>query len=122
MQRDPSARTYIYSALVLMAIGWGGLMHIKGTCVNPDGTRCPGYPDLKVLAVARLIHPTAELRVAGGREYHLRSMQPMALFIVNSMFVNGYLTEGGAPPDEAFRMIEDAGFEVVEQGAAAAHV
>ena len=73
---------------------------------------------LKVLAVARLIHPTAELRVAGGREYHLRSMQPMALFIVNSMFVNGYLTEGGAPPDEAFRMIEDAGFEVVEQGAA----
>ena len=89
---------------------------------------------LKVLAVARLIHPTAELRVAGGREYHLRSMQPMALFIVNSMFVNGYLTEGGASPDEAFGMIEDAGFEVVDcpasanggqmrgpQGTAAAH-
>jgi len=35
------------------AIGWGGLMHIKGTCVNPDGTKCPGYPDLRVLAVSR---------------------------------------------------------------------
>jgi phosphate transport system substrate-binding protein len=35
------------------AIGWGGLMHIKGTCVNPDGTKCPGYPDVKVLAVSR---------------------------------------------------------------------
>ena len=35
------------------AVGWGGLMHIKGTCVNPDGTKCPGYPDLKVLAVSR---------------------------------------------------------------------
>jgi biotin synthase len=67
---------------------------------------------LKVLAVARLLHPTVELRVAGGREYHLRSLQPMALFLVNSMFVNGYLTEGGQGPDEAMRMIEDAGFEV----------
>ena len=67
---------------------------------------------LKVLAVARLLHPTVELRVAGGREYHLRSLQPMALFLVNSMFVNGYLTEGGQGPEEAMRMIEDAGFEV----------
>jgi biotin synthase len=67
---------------------------------------------LKVLAVARLLHPTVELRVAGGREYHLRSLQPMALFLVNSMFVNGYLTEGGQGPEEALRMIEDAGFEI----------
>ena len=37
------------------AIGWGALMHINGTCVNPDGSKCPGYPDLKVLAVS----PTA---------------------------------------------------------------
>jgi biotin synthase len=67
---------------------------------------------LKVLAVARLLHPTAELRVAGGREYHLRTLQPMALFLVNSLFVSGYLTEGGQAPDETMRMIEDAGFEV----------
>ena len=76
---------------------------------------------LKVLAVARLLHPAAELRVAGGREYHLRTLQPMALFIANSIFVNGYLTEGGMAPDDAFRMIQDAGFEVTE-GASAAHV
>jgi len=80
-------------------------------------TRC-----LKVLALARLIHPKAELRVAGGREYHLRTMQPMAFYIVNSMFINGYLTEGGDGPDVAFRMIEDAGFEVVTEGAVAAGV
>jgi phosphate transport system substrate-binding protein len=24
------------------AIGWGALMHINGTCVNPDGSKCPG--------------------------------------------------------------------------------
>jgi phosphate transport system substrate-binding protein len=34
------------------AIGWGALMHIQGTCVNPDGTKCPGYPNLKVLAIS----------------------------------------------------------------------
>ena len=34
------------------AIGWGALMHVQGTCVNPDNTKCPGYPDLKVIAVA----------------------------------------------------------------------
>ena len=77
---------------------------------------------LKVLAVARLLHPTVELRVAGGREYHLRSLQPMALFLVNSMFVNGYLTEGGQGPDEAMRMIEDAGFEVGAEETTSAHV
>jgi phosphate transport system substrate-binding protein len=34
-------------------IGWGALMHVNGTCVNPDGSKCPGYPGLKVLAVSR---------------------------------------------------------------------
>jgi phosphate transport system substrate-binding protein len=34
------------------AIGWGALMHVQGTCVNPDGTKCPGYPNLKVLAIS----------------------------------------------------------------------
>ena len=35
------------------AIGWGALMHVQGTCVNPDSTKCPGYPDIKVLAISR---------------------------------------------------------------------
>ena len=34
-------------------IGWGALMHVNGTCVNPDGSKCPGYPGLKVIAVSR---------------------------------------------------------------------
>jgi phosphate transport system substrate-binding protein len=35
------------------AIAWGGLMHVHGTCVNPDGSKCPGYPNVKVLAISR---------------------------------------------------------------------
>src|SRR6266851_3416035 len=34
-------------------IGWGALMHVKGTCVNPDASKCPGYPGLKVIALSR---------------------------------------------------------------------
>jgi phosphate transport system substrate-binding protein len=34
-------------------IGWGALMHVNGTCVNPDGSQCPGYTGLKVLALSR---------------------------------------------------------------------
>jgi phosphate transport system substrate-binding protein len=34
-------------------IGWGALMHVQGTCVNPDNTKCPGYANLKVLALSR---------------------------------------------------------------------
>jgi phosphate transport system substrate-binding protein len=34
-------------------VGWGALMHVKGTCVNPDGAKCPGYPGLKVVAISK---------------------------------------------------------------------
>jgi phosphate transport system substrate-binding protein len=34
-------------------IGWGALMHVNGTCVNPDGSKCPGYGGLKVLALSK---------------------------------------------------------------------
>jgi phosphate transport system substrate-binding protein len=34
-------------------IGWGALMHVNGTCVNPDGSKCPGYRGVKVIALSR---------------------------------------------------------------------
>jgi phosphate transport system substrate-binding protein len=34
-------------------IGWGALMHVNGTCVNPDGTKCPGYRGLKIIALSQ---------------------------------------------------------------------
>jgi phosphate transport system substrate-binding protein len=36
-------------------IGWGALMHVNGTCVNPDGSKCPGYHNLKVLALSQTV-------------------------------------------------------------------
>ncbi|HEX3203122.1 MAG TPA: biotin synthase BioB, partial [Nitrospiraceae bacterium] len=47
-----------------------------------------------------------------GREFNLRSLQPLALYAADSMFVDGYLTTPGQPTPEAWKMIEDLGFQV----------
>lgn len=96
------------------------LIPVSGTPFERLETGLTPLRCLKVLALARLLHPEADIRVAGGREAHLRSLQPMALFMANSIFVNGYLTEGGQPQDEALRMIADMGFEIEVEGAASA--
>ncbi len=70
---------------------------------------------LKILCLFRFINPSKEIRVAGGREINLRSLQPMSLYPANSIFVNGYLTTPGQRATEAHRMIEDLGFEIEER-------
>ena len=66
--------------------------------------------------MVRFICPDAEVRLAGGREIHLRSLQPLALHIVNSIFLGDYLTSEGQPGRRDLEMIADAGFtpETVE--------
>ena len=67
---------------------------------------------LKIMCMFRFIHPKRELRAAGGREFNLRSLQPLVLYVADSLFVNGYLTTPGDPANEVQQMIEDMGFEV----------
>lgn len=67
---------------------------------------------LRVLSMFRLTNPSCELRIAGGREINLRSMQSMGLYAANSMFVSDYLTTPGQKAEDDFRMIRDLGFEV----------
>ena len=67
---------------------------------------------LKVLSLFRFLHPRTEIRIAGGREHNLRSLQPLALYPADSVFVNGYLTTPGAPAPEVWGMIEDLGFKI----------
>jgi biotin synthase len=84
---------------------------IKGTpfeaLSETSPTKC-----LKVLCLFRLLNPTSEIRAAGGREVNLRSLQPLALYPANSIFVEGYLTTPGQQAEEAHRMIKDMGFEI----------
>ncbi|MBI3321752.1 MAG: biotin synthase BioB [Candidatus Omnitrophica bacterium] len=67
---------------------------------------------LKALCLFRFLNPRSEIRAAGGREVNLRSVQALALYAANSIFVEGYLTTPGQQAEEARRMIEDMGFEV----------
>jgi biotin synthase len=67
---------------------------------------------LRILAMVRFVNPDAEVRLAGGREIHLRSLQPLALHVVNSIFLGDYLTSEGQPGAADLAMIADAGFEV----------
>jgi biotin synthase len=67
---------------------------------------------LMVLCLFRFLHPKTEIRIAGGREHNLRSLQPLALYPADSLFVNGYLTTPGSPAPEVWKMIEDLGFTI----------
>lgn len=67
---------------------------------------------LKVLALFRFVNPTKEIRASGGREVNLRSMQVLALYAANSIFVGDYLTTDGQAAAEDHAMIEDIGFEI----------
>lgn len=84
---------------------------IPGTPLEHAG-RTPAMKALKVLALFRFICPSKEIRVAGGREVNLRSLQPLALFAANSLFVGDYLTTAGQEVSADHQIIEDLGFEI----------
>ncbi|GIO57321.1 biotin synthase BioB [Paenibacillus cineris] len=87
---------------------------IPGTPLEQAG-RTPALKALKVLALFRLVCPSKEIRVAGGRELNLRSLQPLALYAANSVFVGDYLTTEGQDVLADHAMIEDLGFEIEER-------
>lgn len=90
------------------------LISIDGTPLAKQGDLNPRYC-LKVLAMFRLANPDRELRIAGGREVQLGSMQCLGLYPANSIFVGDYLTTAGQLPEADYRMIEEMGFVVSRQ-------
>jgi biotin synthase len=65
---------------------------------------------LRVLCLFRFILPTQKIRIAGGREVRLRSLQPLGLYPANSLFIGDYLTTAGQSARADLEMIRDAGF------------
>ena len=89
--------------------------------LNPiDGTPLAGTDRLnpryclKVLAMMRLVNPSSEIRIAGGREMHLGSLQALGLYVANSVFVGDYLTTKGQLPEADYKMIEEMGFIITQ--------
>lgn len=71
-------------------------------------TRC-----VKILAMARFVCPDKEIRIAGGREMHLRTLQATALHVANSIFLGDYLTSEGQDALADLRMLRDNGFSIL---------
>ncbi|QUG41226.1 biotin synthase BioB [Psychrobacillus sp. INOP01] len=95
-----------------------------------DGTKLEGTKELnpryclKVLALFRFINPSKEIRISGGREVNLGSLQPLGLYAANSIFVGDYLTTEGQEKNKDYLMLQDLGFEIelTEKQAALARV
>jgi biotin synthase len=84
---------------------------IPGTPLEGMDQLNPRYC-LKVLALFRFINPSKEIRISGGREVNLRSLQALGLYAANSIFVGDYLTTSGQDMSSDHQMIEDMGFEI----------
>lgn len=84
---------------------------VDGTPLGGTDELTPRYC-LKVLCLFRFINPTKEIRISGGREVNLRSLQPLGLYPANSIFIGDYLTTTGQESDRDRQMLEDLGFEV----------
>ncbi|MBM7702769.1 biotin synthase BioB [Metabacillus iocasae] len=89
------------------------LVSVKGTPLEGKQELTP-MKCLKILAMMRFVNPTKEIRISGGREMNLSSLQPLGLFAANSIFVGDYLTTQGQEPTADWKMIEDLGFEIEE--------
>ncbi len=86
---------------------------IDGTPLQKTNKLTPRYC-LKALAMFRFVNPQSELRIAGGRELHLGSLQALGLYAANSIFVGDYLTTKGQLPEADYKMIEEMGFTVTK--------
>jgi biotin synthase len=88
---------------------------VPGHVVQNAGKLTPEFC-LRTLIVFRLIHPDSEIRIAAGREGHLRGLQSNALMVANSLFASGYLNVKGSNISETIALIRDAGYEPEIEG------
>ena len=102
---------YTLRNMKVISIPVNFLIPIQGNVLSGPTTLTPEFC-LRVLCLFRLINPKCELRVAAGREIHLRSMEVMALYPANSLFLEGYLNTKGEENQKTLQMIKDAGFTI----------
>ncbi len=88
------------------------LLPFEGAPLGAPQVLTPEYC-VRVLCMFRFVNPRAEVRIAAGRERHLRALQVLALYPANSLFLEGYLNSRGAGARQTLQMIRDAGFDIV---------
>ena len=90
------------------------LIPLEGTPLfGSDVSRLTPEYCLRVLCLARLMIPRAEIRCAAGREIYLKGREKEMFCAVDSIFAAGYLTAGGQALDDTIELVKQAGFEYV---------
>jgi biotin synthase len=83
----------------------------EGTPMEGMSTMDP-LDAIKAIAVWRFIMPRTILKIAGGREIHLKDKERLALKAgANGIITGGYLTTGGNAPNKDITMIKEIGLK-----------
>lgn len=84
-----------------------------------DGTPLAGTAPLsameclKIIAIFRFIFPREEIKIAGGREVHLRDLQSWIFLAgADSFLIGNYLTTCGRKPEDDRQMVRDLGLSL----------
>jgi biotin synthase len=89
---------------------------IQGTRLE-DKKELTSLECLAIITLFRLVMPSKDIFVCGGREVNLRDLQSMLFFAgANGMMIGGYLTTRGRQPEDDLRMIEDLGLKIKPAG------
>lgn len=88
------------------------LLPIKGTRLAESGVpKLTTEYCTKVLCLARLMLPQADIRCAAGREVYFAGREETLFKVVDSIFASGYLTAKGQGIDDTLRLISSLGYE-----------
>jgi len=88
---------------------------VAGTALQ-DAAPLEPMEILRIIAIFRLALPSADIKVAGGRQVNLRDLQSWVFLAgATSLMTGDYLTTQGRQPQDDLRMIADLGMEVVKE-------
>ena len=107
---DLANAAFALKSLKVISIPVNFFIPVPGHAISNAQVLTPEYC-LRILIAFRLINPDSEIRMAAGREGHLRGLQSTALMVANSLFASGYLNVKGSDMHETIAMIRDAGYE-----------
>ncbi|OGJ86697.1 MAG: biotin synthase BioB [Candidatus Raymondbacteria bacterium RifOxyA12_full_50_37] len=72
---------------------------------------------LRAIAMFRLVNPSKDIKICGGRAVILRDMQSFVFFAgASGIMIGDYLTTKGRAVDDDLAMIQDLGFEIADNG------
>lgn len=93
------------------------LLPIKGTALeNQDMSGLTTSYCMKVLCLARLLVPQADLRCAAGREVYFNGKEKLLFRVIDSIFASGYLTEDGQSVQDTIDAVVNAGYTYELEG------